>query len=124
MRCATNYTKLNQRRLLAHISCVSYHAKATRKKGESVSLLRIRRTEGKNATDLSINLAANFMNCVHDFLPASDMLRTPDSGCILPLSSSRRLSRKFSDCWKAYPCLVMRIPSVTISPAPPRIRWT
>ena len=48
-----------------------------------------RRSWVKNSANLSINLATDFMNCIHDFLPASDMLRIPDSGCVLPLSSSR-----------------------------------
>ena len=58
-------------------------------KREKVS--RVRRTRPrnrKNVAYLSINLATSFMNCVHDFFPASDMLRIPDSGCILPLSSN------------------------------------
>jgi hypothetical protein len=67
--------------------------KLSEKKGQSVRLLRTGK-EKKNAADLSINLAANFMNCVYDFLPAIDMLRIPNSGCIFPLSSSRRFKSK------------------------------
>jgi hypothetical protein len=111
-----------------HFCGCSYHAKAITKQRKVSPIPPT--CWGKSAADLGINLAANFMNCVHNFLPASDMLRIPDSGCILPLSSRTTLSwrdkKNFSDSdyCKAYPCLVMRIPSETMSPAPPRTRWT
>jgi len=33
-------------------------------------------------TNLTINLPTNFMNCVYNFLPSSDLLRIPDSKLI------------------------------------------
>ena len=40
MGYATNYNKFNQRRLLAHVSWVSYHARAIREEGRVSPLLR------------------------------------------------------------------------------------
>ena len=98
MRYATNYTKLNQHPLIAYSSWVSYHAKAIRKEGKVSPIVLTYWKQKKEEPDLSINLAASFMNCIDDFLPGCDMLRIPDSGCILPLSTSTRsVSRKKYD---------------------------